>query len=53
MRTDAATHDLPQIAAGFGVAAVRSRSLAELEQQLSVALAADGPTVIEYAETGS
>ncbi len=51
--TDATTHDLPQIAAGFGVAAVRSRSLAELEQQLSVALAADGPTVIEYAETGS
>jgi acetolactate synthase-1/2/3 large subunit len=49
--TDASTHDLLQIAAGFGVAAVRSGSLPELEQQLKDALGADGPTVIEYAET--
>ena len=49
--TDATTHDLPQIAAGFGVAAVRSASLPALEQQLADALGADGPTVIEYAET--
>jgi acetolactate synthase-1/2/3 large subunit len=49
--TDATTHDLLQIAAGFGVAAARSRSLAELEQQLAEALRADGPTVIEYAAT--
>jgi acetolactate synthase-1/2/3 large subunit len=51
--TDATTHDLLQIAAGFGVAAVRSGSLTELEQQLEQALRADGPTVIEYAETES
>ena len=49
--TDATTHDLPRIAAGFGVAAVRSASLPELEQQLADALEADGPTVIEYSET--
>jgi acetolactate synthase-1/2/3 large subunit len=51
--TDATTHDLLQIAGGFGVAAVRSTSLSELEQQLADALGADGPTVIEYAETDS
>jgi acetolactate synthase-1/2/3 large subunit len=51
--TDATTHDLLQIAGGFGVAAVRSTSLSELEQQLGDALRADGPTVIEYAETDS
>ena len=51
--TDATTHDLLQIAAGFGVTAVRSGSLAELEQHLTDALGAAGPTVIEYAETGS
>jgi acetolactate synthase-1/2/3 large subunit len=49
--TDAATHDLLQIAAGFGVHAVRSDSLSDLEQQLTDALSADGPTVIEYVET--
>lgn len=51
--TDATTHDLLQIAGGFGVSAVRSGSLAQLEQQLTAALGAVGPTVIEYAETGS
>ena len=49
--TDASTHDLLQIAAGFGVRAVRSGSLAELEHQLSDALTADGPTVVAYVET--
>ena len=51
--TDASAHDLLQVAAGFGVTAVRSGSLAELEQQLADALAADGPTVIAYLETES
>jgi acetolactate synthase I/II/III large subunit len=51
--TDACTHDLVQIAAGFGVAAVRSGSLTELEGQIAEALRADGPSVIEYAETES
>jgi acetolactate synthase-1/2/3 large subunit len=49
--TDASTHDLLQIAEGFGVPAVRSASLSELEGQLAGALTAGGPTVIEYAET--
>lgn len=49
--TDAGTHDLLQVAAGFGVPATRSASLPELEQQLAQALAADGPTLIEYTET--
>jgi acetolactate synthase-1/2/3 large subunit len=47
--TDATTHDLVAIAEGFGVAATRSRSLAELEGQLSAALAAEMPAVIEFA----
>ena len=41
------------IAAGFGVAAVRSASLPELEQQLADALGADGPTVIEYCRNAA
>jgi acetolactate synthase I/II/III large subunit len=47
--TDATTHDLVAIAEGFGVAATRSRSLAELEGQLVAALAAEMPAVIEFA----
>jgi acetolactate synthase I/II/III large subunit len=47
--TDATTHDLVAIAEGFGVAATRSRSLAELEGQLAAALAAEMPAVIEFA----
>lgn len=48
--TDAATHDLLQIAAGFGVAAVRSGSLPELEQQLGDAMGGDRPMVIAYLD---
>ena len=51
--TDATTHDLVAIAAGFGVAATRSTSLAELEEQLSAALAAERPAVIEFAVSGA
>lgn len=47
--TDATTHDLVAIAEGFGVAATRSRSLAELEGQLTAALASEMPAVIEFA----
>ena len=47
--TDATTHDLVAIAEGFGVAATRSGSLAELEGQLSAALASELPAVIEFA----
>jgi acetolactate synthase-1/2/3 large subunit len=47
--TDATTHDLVAIAGGFGVAATRSRSLTELEGQLSGALASKLPAVIEFA----
>jgi acetolactate synthase-1/2/3 large subunit len=49
--TDAGTHDLLQVAAGFGVPATRSASLRELEEQLARAVTADGPTLIEYTET--
>ena len=48
--TDSTTHDLVTIAEGFGVAATRSSSLAELEGQLSTALASDRPAVIEFVE---
>jgi acetolactate synthase I/II/III large subunit len=51
--TDASAHDLIQIARGFGVSAVRSCSLSQLEEQMTEALQADGPTVIAYAETDS
>lgn len=51
--TDASAHDLVQIAAGFGVPAIRSDSLTELEHQLADALRAAGPTVIAYTETES
>ncbi len=47
--TDATTHDLVAIATGFGVAATRSSSLLELEEQLSAALASELPAVIEFA----
>ena len=51
--TDASAYDLLGVAGGFGVSAVRSSSLSELEQQLAAALHAAGPTVIAHAETGS
>jgi acetolactate synthase-1/2/3 large subunit len=47
--TDSTTHDLVAIAQGFGVAATRSHSLAELEGQLSTALGSELPAVIEFA----
>ena len=47
--TEATTHDLVAIATGFGVAATRSSSLLELEEQLSAALASELPAVIEFA----
>jgi acetolactate synthase-1/2/3 large subunit len=46
--TDATTHDLVAIAAGYGVAASRSRSLDELERQLTAALESGAPAVVEY-----
>jgi len=48
--TDGTTHDLPQIAVGYGVAASRANALDELERQLSDALASGRPAVIEYTE---
>jgi acetolactate synthase-1/2/3 large subunit len=48
--TDSTTHDLVAIAEGFGVAASRSRSLVELEGQLSAALASQRPAVIEFVD---
>ena len=51
--TDGATHDLLQIAAGYGVAATRSTTLDALEQQLGDALRDGRPAVIEYAETSA
>ena len=48
--TDASMHDLPAIARGFGIQATRCHSLQELEPALVAALAADGPTVIEYMD---
>ena len=48
--TDAVTHDLIAIAAGYGVAGTRSATLGELELQLTTALAAGGPRLIKYSE---
>jgi acetolactate synthase-1/2/3 large subunit len=48
--TDASLQDLTAVARGFGVAAVSSSTLDELEQQLTAALRSDQTTVIEYLE---
>jgi acetolactate synthase-1/2/3 large subunit len=50
--TDVTIHDLVAIARGFGVRASRCESIGELEGPLLAALAADGPTVIEYVHRG-
>jgi acetolactate synthase-1/2/3 large subunit len=47
--TDVATHDLPAIARGFGCEGMRVESLDDLREQLTGALTAPGPTVIELA----
>jgi acetolactate synthase-1/2/3 large subunit len=48
--TDGTTHDLLQIAAGYGVAATRATTLDALAQQLGDAVRGGQPAVIEYAE---
>ncbi|MGO9883451.1 MAG: 5-guanidino-2-oxopentanoate decarboxylase [Solirubrobacteraceae bacterium] len=48
--TDASLYDLTAVARGFGVSAVSSSSLEELELQLAAALRSDRPTVIEYVQ---
>jgi acetolactate synthase-1/2/3 large subunit len=47
--TDASLHDLNAVAHGFGVDAVSTATLDQLEPQLAAALRSDRPTVIEYA----
>jgi acetolactate synthase-1/2/3 large subunit len=49
--TDGTTHDLLQIAAGYGVAATRATTLDALEEQLGDTVRSGRPAVIEYAET--
>lgn len=48
--TDVQTHDIPAIARGFGCAGIRVRSMAELADAISRALAAAAPTVIEFGD---
>ncbi len=51
--TDVATQDLPAIARGFGCGGVRVGSAAELEDAVTRALRAPGPTVIELRPAAS
>lgn len=48
--TDASLYDLTVVARGFGVDAVSSSTLEELELDLAAALRSDRPTVVEYVD---